>query len=74
MIIVNPLCLLRIFKIMPLIKLFEYLKTQNLQKWRVIEVVVIYYILCHISANVWISMGQFVPDVRETWIRRIAVP
>jgi hypothetical protein len=37
-------------------------------------VVVIYYIICHISANVWISMGQFVPDVRETWIRRIAVP
>lgn len=36
--------------------------------------VITYYIISHAVTGVWISMGQFVPDVRETWIRRIPVP
>ena len=55
-------------------KLFEYLKTRNLQKYRVIEVVITYYIICHIVTGMWLSMGLFVEDVRETWVRRIPVP
>lgn len=59
---------------MPIIKVFEQLKSGNMQKWRVIEVVVFYYIICHLITGVWISMGQFEADVRETWVRRIKVP
>ena len=70
----DTLCLLRLVKILPLLKLFDFLKSKNMQKWRVIEVVVQYYLIGHIVTGIWISMGQFVPDVRETWIRRIPVP
>ena len=55
--LVNSLCLLRLVKILPLVKLFEYLKTRNLQKYRVIEVVITYYIIGHAVTGVWISMG-----------------
>lgn len=74
MILVDTLCLLRLCKILPLLKLFDFLKSKNMQKWRVIEVVVQYYLIGHIVTGIWISMGQFVPDVRETWVRRIPVP
>jgi hypothetical protein len=73
-ILVDTLCLLRLCKILPLLKLFDFLKSKNMQKWRVIEVVVQYYLIGHIVTGIWISMGQFVPDVRETWVRRIPVP
>jgi len=72
--LVDTLCLLRLCKILPLLKLFDFLKSKNMQKWRVIEVVVQYYLIGHIVTGIWISMGQFVPDVRETWVRRIPVP
>lgn len=72
--LVDFLCLLRIVKIMPILKLFEYLKSENMQKWRVIEVVITYYFICHIITGVWISMGVAADDVRETWLRRIPVP
>ena len=74
MILVDTLCLLRLCKILPLLKLFDFLKSKHMQKWRVIEVVVQYYLIGHIVTGIWISMGQFVPDVRETWVRRIPVP
>ena len=74
LLLVNTLCLLRLVKIRPLRKLFEYLKRGNMQKWRVIEVVVSYYLIGHVITGIWISMGKFVPDVRETWIRRVTVP
>jgi len=74
MLLVISLCLLRLVKIMPLNKLFTDLKSENMQKWRVIEVVISYYLLSHVFTGVWIAMGQFVPDVRTTWVRRIKVP
>jgi hypothetical protein len=73
-VLVDFICLLRLVKILPLLKLFDFLKSRNMQKWRVIEVVVQYYLIGHIVTGVWISMGQFHADVRETWIRRIPVP
>jgi hypothetical protein len=38
--LVDTLCLLRLVKVLPLLKLFDFLKSKNMQKWRVIEVVV----------------------------------
>lgn len=73
--VVDALRLLRLAKILPLIELFDFLKSQNMQKWRVIEVLVMYYLICHVFSCVWISMGRYLSeDVRETWIRRIPVP
>jgi hypothetical protein len=40
-----------------LLKLFDFLKSKNMQKWRVIEVVVQYYLIGHIVTGIWISMG-----------------
>jgi hypothetical protein len=57
LLLVNSLCLLRLVKLLPLIKLFEYLKSRNMQKYRVIEVVTTYYIIGHAITGVWISMG-----------------
>ena len=45
-----------------------------MQKWRVIEVITLYYLITHVITCIWISIGKYVPDVRETWIRRIPVP
>lgn len=38
--LVDTLCLLRLVKVLPVLKLFDFLKSKNMQKWRVIEVVV----------------------------------
>jgi len=75
LLLVDSLCLIRLVKIYPLIKMFNDLKSNNMQKWRVIEVMVLYYLICHIFTGVWISMGIFKsPDVRVAWVRRIKVP
>jgi len=68
------LCVLRLVKILPFLKMFDSLKTRNMKKYRVIEVIVLYYIICHTITCIWISIANFEPDARETWIRRIPVP
>jgi hypothetical protein len=35
---------------------------------------VIYYILCHITSCIWISIGLWKADVRDGWIRRLPAP
>lgn len=45
-----------------------------MQKWRVLEVIITYYQISHVVTCVWIAMGKYLPDVRESWIRRIPVP
>jgi hypothetical protein len=70
----NPLSLLRLVKVLPLIKLFDYLRSEHQQKWRILEVMITYYIINHILTCNWLSMGLHVEDVRDTWVRRITVP
>jgi hypothetical protein len=72
--IVDGLCCLRLVKVLPLLKMFDILKSKDLQKWRIIEVIVLYYIICHVISNVWISMGLSHSDIRSTWLRRLPVP
>mmetsp|Transcript_2189 Transcript_2189/g.3265 ORF Transcript_2189/g.3265 Transcript_2189/m.3265 type:complete len:239 (-) Transcript_2189:4031-4747(-) len=71
--IVICLSLLRLVKILPFLKMFDNLKSYNMQRYRVIEVLVMYYCICHVITCIWISMAHFHPDIRETWIRRIPV-
>ena len=52
--LVDFLCLLRLLKFLPFLKMFEYLKSKKMQKWRVIEVVVTYFVICHIISGIWI--------------------
>ena len=72
--ITNTLCLLRLVKVYPLIKLFDYLRSVNMQKFRILEVMITYYLLNHIFTCIWLSMGLNADDTRDTWIRRIPVP
>lgn len=73
LLVCNPLSLLRLTKLLPLIKLFDQLRSQNMQKFRTVEVMITYYIINHILTCNWISIGLHVPDVRNSWLRRIPV-
>jgi len=71
--IIISLSMLRLVKILPLLKMFDTLKVRNMKKYRVIEVVVLYYLICHSITGIWIAMANSSEDARETWIRRIPV-
>ncbi len=72
--LVDSLSLLRMVKIWPLFKIFEVLKKREVDTWRIIEVIITYYIACHIVSCVVISVAYDNDDVRKTWMRRIPVP
>jgi hypothetical protein len=54
--------------------MFDMLLSKNMEKWRIIQVVVYYHLINHYIACCWISIAYFVPDVRSTWLRRAPVP
>ena len=41
---------------------------------RILEVIIGYYIICHVVACLFISIALHETDVRTTWLRRVPVP
>lgn len=74
LLVCNPLCLLRLVKVLPMIKLFDHLRSEHMQKFRILEVMITYYVINHVLTCIWLSMGLHAADVRETWIRRLPHP
>jgi len=74
LLIINTLCLLRLVKIWPIYKILASLKKRSVDAIRIVEVVITYYIACHIVSCYVISLALHVPDARDTWLRRVPVP
>ena len=66
--------LLRISKLSPLYRSMQYLKSKAVNIFRIVEVVLVYYICCHIVNCIWIMVGKWAADLNNSWIRRIPVP
>lgn len=64
----------RLCKLRPLFNFFSMLKTKELNTWRIVEVIVYYYLICNFLACVYLAMASNSEDVRDTWLRRIPVP
>ena len=64
----------RLCKLRPLFNFFAMLKTKELNTWRIVEVIVYYYLICNFLACVYLAMASNAPDIRDTWLRRIPVP
>ncbi len=52
----------------------QYFKSKAVNITRIVEVVLAYYICCHIVNCLWIMMGRWASDLNNSWIRRIPVP
>ncbi len=72
--LIDLLCLLRLVKIWPIFKPFSILKRRDVNRGRIMEVIITYYIACHIVTCIVISIALHEPDVRNTWLRRVPVP
>lgn len=74
LLLVIPLCTLRLVKYLSVINMFDKLRSENYQSWRIIECILNYLIINHVLSCIWIAMGLHVDDVRETWVRRLPTP
>jgi len=51
------------------------LKKYNVSIVRLIEIIVSYYIVAHITAGVMLSIGlAHKPDISETWLNKVPIP
>ena len=65
---------LRLLKLRPVIRLFNALKQRALNFARILEMLFLYYVACHIIACSFICIAYKQPDIRDTWLRRLPVP
>ena len=72
--VINFLRVLRLVKIWPFFRVIQPLKRINVNFIRWLEVLISYYIVAHIVASVWLSVGLTADDVRETWLNRVPSP
>jgi len=55
--IVNWLRILRLLKLLPLYRVFNFLKRYNVNLVRMAEIILAYYVVAHIVAGVMLSVG-----------------
>ena len=64
----------RLLKTWPLRRLSNFWKRHYLKTTRIIEMLLIYYIVIHIFAWSLIWIAYNAPDIRTTWLKRLPVP
>ena len=72
--LVNSLSALRLVKISPILRFFDFLKHYRLNIWRIIEAITFYIFIVHFMTCLLLSGVAFEEDARENWLRRIPVP
>ena len=72
---VNFCRVLRLVKIFPGYRVLQMLKKYNVSLVRLLEIIISYYIVAHISAGVMLSVGLAEkPDVSDTWLKNVPMP
>jgi hypothetical protein len=73
--LVNFCRVLRLLKIFPGYRVLQMLKKYNVSLVRLLEIIISYYIVAHISAGVMLSVGLAKkPDVSDTWLKNVPMP
>jgi hypothetical protein len=66
--------LLRLLKVWPVFDVLHILKKKAMNIFRIIEVILSYYIVTHTLTCLFIIMMYFEPNMNDTWVRRIPYP
>jgi hypothetical protein len=73
--VVNFLRTLRMIKVHPLIRALSFLKRYNLNLIRLLEIILAYYVVAHLTAGIMLSVGlAYRPDVSNTWLNKVPIP
>ena len=71
--IVNLLRVMRLLKVWPFYRVIQILKKIDVNVFRLVEVIITYYLVAHVVSGVMLNVALTATDIRKTWMNRVPV-